>query len=81
MSPSEAIRVRTELEQVLEREGLGWVVERAGDEPAPDDHARLTALIDTTLDALTRSSELPASLPAVGGLVTALQDLRELALG
>jgi hypothetical protein len=78
MSPSEAIRARTELEQVLEREGLGWVVERAEHEPAPDDHARLTALIDTTLDALT--ADLPASFPAVGGLVTALQDLRELAL-
>ncbi len=68
---------RTELEQVLEREGLGWVVERAGDEPAPDDHARLTALIDTTLDALTA---VPATFPAVAGLVTALRDLRELAL-
>jgi hypothetical protein len=80
MSPADAIRVRTELEQVLEREGLGWVVERAEDEPAPDAHTRLTTLIDTTLDALTLSPDLPASFPAVGGLVTALQDLRELAL-
>jgi hypothetical protein len=71
------------LEQVLEREGLGWLVERAGDDPDvrdDDDHARLTALIDTTLAALTGSPALPSGFPAVGGLVTALQDLRELAL-
>ena len=80
MSPSEAIAARTQLEQVLEQEGLGWLVERAGDDPAPDDHARLTALIDTTLDALTPSPGLPSGFPAVGGLVTALQDLRALAL-
>jgi hypothetical protein len=80
MSPSEAIAARTQLEQVLEREGLGWVVERAEDEAAPDDRARLTALIDTTLTALAGSPDLPAGFPAVGGLVCALQDLRALAL-
>lgn len=80
MSPSEAIAARTQLEQVLEQEGLGWLVDRAGDEPAPDDHARLTVLIDTTLDALTLSPDLPTGFPAVGALVTALQDLRALAL-
>ena len=69
-----------QLEQVLEQEGLGWLVARTGDDPAPDDHGRLTALIDTTLDALTASPGLPSGFPAVGGLVTALQDLRELAL-
>jgi hypothetical protein len=70
------------LEQVLEREGLGWLVMRADDDPdvLDDDHARLTALIDTTLAALTDSPALPSGFPAVGGLVTALQDLRALAL-
>lgn len=70
------------LEQVLEREGLGWLVMRADDDQdaGGDDHARLTALIDTTLAALNESPALPSGFPAVGGLVTALQDLRELAL-
>jgi hypothetical protein len=80
MSPSEAIAARMQLEHVLEQEGLGWLVTRAGDEPAPDDHARLTALIDTTLEALEGAPGLPTGFPAVGGLVTALQDLRALAL-
>jgi hypothetical protein len=82
MSPSEAIRARTALEQVLEREGLGWLVARAGEDPAAgdDDRARLTALIDTTLATLTDSPALPSGFPAVGGLVAALQDLRALAL-
>lgn len=67
MSPSEAIKARTALEQVFEREGLGWLVMRADDEPraVDDDHARLTALIDSTLAALTESRRCrPGSRPS-----------------